>query len=100
MLLTNCLFDRIGDQDPDTLTKQQQKELETMAVQVADELADGIVKADCHVIVVTNEIGMGVVPDHLLGRLFRDMQGRANQTLARKLPQVTLMVCGMPVTVK
>ena len=100
MLLSGRLFDEIGDQDPDTLTKDQQRRLEEMAMKEARSLADGIQKASCHVIVVTNEVGLGIVPDHLLGRLFRDMAGRANQILASALPQVTMMVSGIPVTVK
>ncbi len=100
MLLNGRLFDEIGMQDPDTLTKQQKKELEEMAVKEAQALADGIQKAHCHVIVVTNEVGMGIVPDTVLGRLFRDMAGRANQILAGALSDVTLMVSGIPVYVK
>lgn len=100
MLLNGRLFDEIGMQDPDTLTKQQKKELEEMAVKEAQALADGIQKAHCHVILVTNEVGMGIVPDTVLGRLFRDMAGRANQILAGALSDVTLMVSGIPVYVK
>ena len=100
MLLTNRLFDEIGMQDPDTLTKEQIKQLENMAAKEAENLAEGILASDANVLLVTNEIGMGVVPDHLLGRVFRDMAGKANQILAARLPQVTFMVSGIPLTVK
>ena len=100
MLLTNRLFDEIGMQDPDTLTKEQIRQLENMAEKEAENLAEGILASDANVLLVTNEIGMGVVPDHLLGRVFRDMAGKANQILAARLPQVTFMVSGIPLTVK
>lgn len=51
-------------------------------------------------IVVTNEIGMGIHADTLAGRKFADLQGWANQYLARCADTVTLMVAGIPVTIK
>ncbi len=48
------------------------------------------------VIMVTNEVGMGVVPDYPLGRVFRDYSGRANQAMAEAADQVWLVVCGIP----
>lgn len=51
-------------------------------------------------IVVTNEIGMGVHAETAVGRKFTDLQGWANQYLAQRADEVTLMVCGLPVFVK
>ncbi|HUU54296.1 MAG TPA: bifunctional adenosylcobinamide kinase/adenosylcobinamide-phosphate guanylyltransferase [Armatimonadota bacterium] len=51
-------------------------------------------------IVVSNEVGMGVVPPYPSGRVFRDALGRANQRLARAADRVYWMVAGMPVEVK
>ncbi len=51
-------------------------------------------------IVVSNEVGMGVVPPSPLGRVFRDALGRANQELAAAADAVYLMVAGIPVDVK
>lgn len=52
------------------------------------------------VIVVTNEVGLGIVPANRLARLFRDLLGRANAALAREADLVYLMVSGLPVEVK
>jgi adenosylcobinamide kinase/adenosylcobinamide-phosphate guanylyltransferase len=52
------------------------------------------------VIVVTNEVGCGVVPETALGRRFRDCAGRANQVIARGADEVYLMVSGIPVRIK
>jgi len=51
-------------------------------------------------IVVSNEVGLGLVPDNPLGRLYRDLLGRANQTLATQAEAVYFMVAGLPVEVK
>lgn len=51
-------------------------------------------------IVVSNEVGLGVVPPYPLGRLYRDVLGRANQHLAARADSVLFMVAGIPMTVK
>lgn len=54
------------------------------------------VRCPADVVVVTNEIGMGVVPDYPVGRVFRDLSGRANQVMAAAADQVWMVVCGLP----
>jgi len=51
-------------------------------------------------ILVSNEVGLGLVPPYPLGRLYRDLLGRANQRLARAADEVLLMVAGIPMQVK
>jgi adenosylcobinamide kinase/adenosylcobinamide-phosphate guanylyltransferase len=51
-------------------------------------------------IIVSNEVGMGIVPDTLMGRVFRDVQGRANQRLAARADEVYLLVAGIPLRLK
>jgi adenosylcobinamide kinase/adenosylcobinamide-phosphate guanylyltransferase len=51
-------------------------------------------------IVVSNEVGMGLVPPYPLGRVYRDALGRANQRLAAAADRVLLMVAGLPLTLK
>ena len=52
------------------------------------------------VVVITNEVGCGIVPGNLLGREYRDRAGEINQALARAAKEVFWMVFGIPVTVK
>lgn len=53
-----------------------------------------------NLIVVSNEVGWGVVPPHRLGRIYRDLLGRANQRVAAESTEAILMVAGIPVTLK
>ena len=50
--------------------------------------------------IVSNEVGLGLVPDNLLGRQFRDLQGQFNQSLAALAGQVILMTAGLPQKIK
>lgn len=63
-------------------------------------LLDAASKRAGTLVVVTNEVGMGVVPAAPAGRWFRDAQGRANQAVAGAARRVVLMVSGQPLTVK
>lgn len=51
-------------------------------------------------IVVSNEVGLGLVPPYRLGRVYRDILGRANQRLAASASKVIFMVAGLPMTIK
>ena len=52
------------------------------------------------VVCVSNEVGLGIVPDNALARRFRDLQGLLNQKIAARADRVVLMVAGLPLTVK
>jgi adenosylcobinamide kinase / adenosylcobinamide-phosphate guanylyltransferase len=55
---------------------------------------------DLKLIVVTNEVGSGIVPEYPLGRLFRDVLGRANQTVAAASSEAYLLVAGLSLKLK
>ncbi len=52
------------------------------------------------VVMVTNEVGMGIVPDNALARRYRDLVGRVNQIIAAEADVVTLVSCGIPLQLK
>ena len=65
-----------------------------------DELIECTKKLDASFIIVTNEVGLGVVPASRLGRLYRDLLAKANQKLAGAADEVYLMVAGLAVPIK
>ena len=65
-----------------------------------EELAQALRRAPCHVVLVTNEVGMGLHPETALGRAFRDLAGRAHQKLSAVSDEVHLAVLGLVVRLK
>lgn len=65
-----------------------------------DELLMAYAASEAEWIIVSNEVGLGIVPAYPLGRIYRDALGRANQRLAAMADQVLFMVAGLPLTVK
>ena len=63
-------------------------------------LADALARQRSPVVLVTNEVGLGIVPDNALARRFRDAAGIMNQTIARAADEVEFVVAGLPVRVK
>ena len=57
-------------------------------------------RAACPVILVTNEVGTGIVPENRLAREYRDLVGSVNQQLAELADQVVMVVAGIPVWIK
>ena len=68
--------------------------------QELDALLDIIAKSQAKWVIVSNEVGLGLVPAYPMGRFFRDALGRANQRLAQAAETVLLMVAGIPILVK
>jgi len=87
--------------------------LDTSDQAVADQALNAEIDALCevfikvtsthrtaHWIIVSNEVGLGIVHAYPLGRIYRDALGRVNQRLATLADQVLFMVAGLPLTVK
>jgi adenosylcobinamide kinase/adenosylcobinamide-phosphate guanylyltransferase len=65
-----------------------------------DELCNAIQATRASVIIVSNEVGSGIVPAFRSGRLYRELLGAVNQRVAEIADRVVLMVAGLPVTIK
>ena len=59
-----------------------------------------ILKVNITTILVSNEVGSGIVPENPIGRRFRDLLGLSNQILAKKADEVIFMQSGIPITIK
>ena len=73
-------------------------EIERLALEQVDEITKATTGA--HLILVSNEVGAGIVPVTKVGRLFRDLQGLVNQRVATAADQVFLTVAGIPIQIK
>jgi len=90
ILDSNIDFDNCSIEEINDLEKGVFKELEDL-LSVMDNK---------DVILVTNEVGMGLVPSYKLGNIFRDIAGRVNQHIAKKSDTVYLTVSGIPIKIK
>jgi len=97
LLVTNWLLALSGDADP---TRETARQLDAALTRELAELDAAQAAGSWDLIVVTNEVGLGIVPATPLGRVFRDAIGRANQVLAARADAVYLLVAGLPLTIK
>ena len=77
----------------------QQESDEAILFQIED-LLNQYKNSSATWLIVTNEVGLGLVPPYKLGRLFRDSLGRANQKLAKISDEMIFMVSGIPLYIK
>ena len=68
--------------------------LDAMLCHEAEDLAAAAAERDAETVVVTNEVGAGLVPDNALGRAYRDLLGRVNQRLSARASRAWLLVAG------
>ena len=96
-LLVNNIFSRHDEKQFDTIDDAA---LEKEVVDEIQQLQKCLKKVDASFLIVSNEVGLGLVPDNRMGRLYRDILGRANQMLAQTADEVYLMVAGIPLRIK
>ncbi|PKM79259.1 MAG: bifunctional adenosylcobinamide kinase/adenosylcobinamide-phosphate guanylyltransferase [Firmicutes bacterium HGW-Firmicutes-13] len=95
--ITNMMMDKNGEGEPEG---EEVKELEAFLIDEARKLSEKLKEQKHSVIVVSNELGLGLVPAYVLGRIFRDAAGKANQLIARAADEVYFMVSGLPLKLK
>lgn len=76
------------------------EEIEAGVDQAIAALIAAATSSAATVLIVTNEVGMGLHPMSALGRLFQDIAGRANQQVAAAADEVIFLVSGLPLTLK
>ncbi len=96
LLVSNAIAESLSP-DGNEIDEARAEEAVTREI---DDLVRCIRQAGSDFIIVTNEVGLGLVPDNKLGRVYRDLLGKANQALARIADEVYFMVSGLPLTMK
>jgi adenosylcobinamide kinase / adenosylcobinamide-phosphate guanylyltransferase len=98
VMTTNLMFENCSDFD--NLSTEDFKNIEEYVntqINILINLSKG---CESTFILVTNEVGMGIVPENKLARIFRDIAGRVNQTLAKAADEVYFCVSGIPMKIK
>lgn len=98
LLVNNLMFS--SGLDIDTATEQEINELEDYIKDQVNKLIAEVRKTNLYFVMVTNEIGLGVVPSYKLGRVYCDFVGRINQLLGKLSDEVHFVVCGIPMKIK
>ena len=103
LLTSNRLFDLIAQHYPDKLelteehflSRQEQSFLLQLLEEEWQELLSAIRQTNAECWIVTDEVGLGIIPETRLGRFFRDVQGKINQLIAKEASEAYLVICGL-----
>ena len=98
LLVNNLMF--VDGIDIDKASEQEINDLEAYIKDQVKKLIEEVKRTDLYFVMVTNEIGLGVVPSYKLGRVYCDFVGRINQMLGRLSDEVYFTVCGIPTKIK
>jgi adenosylcobinamide kinase/adenosylcobinamide-phosphate guanylyltransferase len=93
VILIDCLTLWVSNLLMDTTNEQELKA-------AISRLMDVFEKATCPLVIVSNEVGTGIVPENKLARQYRDLIGLTNQAVAKIAGKVIWMVAGIPVIIK
>lgn len=98
VMVTNIMLEMEADWE--VIGVERVNEIEEAVDSEIDKLINLIKESDAAFVVVSNELGSGLVPPYAVGRAMRDIAGRANQKLAKASDEVYLCVSGIPVKIK
>jgi adenosylcobinamide kinase/adenosylcobinamide-phosphate guanylyltransferase len=96
MLINNILC-RFDEKQFDTISEAM---VEQDVMAEIKRLQNSMEKVNASFLIISNEVGLGLVPGNRVGRLFRDFLGRVNQMLAQQSDEVYLLVAGIPICIK
>ncbi len=99
--VSNVVLRQIADApDVATVPHDDWVAAEARILAATEDLLDSAPAAGVSLVLVSNEVGMGLVPPSPLGRRYRDILGRVNQAVARRADSVVLMIAGLPVDLR
>ena len=99
VMITNILFEE-EERDFDKISASEVEKLESEVIKELTNLVKAIRDEDKTLIIVSNEVGMSIVPSYRLGRIFSDISGKANQVLASLSDEVYVAISGLPLRLK
>lgn len=99
IMSTNIIFDQPVMLKED-VTFEEMLETEKVLVAEIQDFIGCFKELSCDLILVTNEVGLGLVPEYPLSRFYRDALGRVNQALGKAADEVYFVSCGCPLKIK
>lgn len=96
-MLTNILFDHLGARDIDD---EDVSLVEKLVIDEVATLLTRVKEMDADIVIVSSELGAGLVPEAKLSRLFRDMHGKVNQYIAKNADEVYYVIASIGVKIK
>lgn len=104
LVIIDCITLLIGNlfglHDEKTFDTIKDSVLEKEVVAEIEILLKFLQKTTTSFVIISNDVGLGIVPHNRMGRLYRDLLGRANQMLAQQADEVYFMIAGIPLRVK
>ena len=104
VMITNLLFKDMKSFEEGDLMKVDYRKKEEDILKEVSFMIDEFRKIEnnfgTEIVIITNEVGAGLVPENKLGREYRDIAGRVNQYIAKESDKVFLVVSGIPVKIK
>lgn len=98
IMITNIMFD--DEIDYDKCNNHVIDEVEKKVFVEIEKLLKTMKKEQKNMIIVSNEVGSGIVPAYRVGSIFRDIAGRVNQYIAKEADEVYHVICGLPQKLK
>jgi adenosylcobinamide kinase/adenosylcobinamide-phosphate guanylyltransferase len=96
--VSNVILSRIGTvADFEAIPADEWSTIESDLLGAVDDLLDTARRIGLSLIVVSNEVGLGLVPPYPLGRRYRDILGRVNCAVAARADQILFLIAGLPV---
>lgn len=96
-MLTNILFDHLGARDIDD---EDVSLVEKLVIDEVATLLTRVKEMDADIVIVSSELGAGLVPEAKLSRLFRDMHGKVNQYIAKNADEVYYVIASIGAKIK
>jgi adenosylcobinamide kinase / adenosylcobinamide-phosphate guanylyltransferase len=100
VIIIDCLTLLVSNLMQDYQSDSLNKKLHDKIVKEINKIVQESLKGNATVIIVSNEVGLGLVPANSVGRFYRDILGYANQIIAKNAGQVYLLVAGIPLLIK
>lgn len=99
IMMTNLMFDE-ADVDYENISHERLSAIEQNILDEVKALIHQVRVYDKSLVLVSNEVGLGLVPPYKLGNYFRDISGRINQYVAELSDEVTFIAVGLPLKLK